>query len=173
MNLRDLKITPDLFRLVSEVDEFKGGWKFLGTLSPERLRSLKHVAKIESIGSSTRIEGSTLSDGDVEQLMAGLETQSFSSRYEQEVAGYAQAMDLVCESSEDILLSENFIKQLHRVLLRHSDKDEQYGGECKKHPTTLKPLIQTERVWVRFFRPPPPLTLPERCESWRNGHVKH
>ena len=102
-------------------------------MSPDRLRSLKYVATIESIGSSTRIEGSTLSDEEVEQLMAGLEALSFTSRYEQEVAGYAQAMDIVYEHYDDIVLSENFIKQLHRDLLRHSDKDERHRGEYKKH----------------------------------------
>lgn len=118
MNLHDLNITPDLLKLIAEIDEFKGSWRLLKTLSPERLRSLRHVATIESIGSSTRIEGSKLSDEAVEQLIAGLEAQSFGSRDEQEVAGYAQAMDLVYENHERIPFSENYIKQLHRDLLR-------------------------------------------------------
>jgi hypothetical protein len=52
MNLRDLDITPDLLKFIAEIDEFKGSWRLLKTLSPERLRSLRHVATIESIGSS-------------------------------------------------------------------------------------------------------------------------
>lgn len=53
-------ITPEILRLISGIDEFKGSWKFWGTMSPERLQTLKHVATIESIGSSTRIEGSKI-----------------------------------------------------------------------------------------------------------------
>ena len=120
MDLRDLDITPDLLKLIAEIDEFKGGWKHLKTLSPERLRSLRHVATIESIGSSTRIEGSKLSDEAVEELISGLEARSFATRDEQEVAGYAQAMDMIYENHADIPFSENHIKQLHRDLLRYS-----------------------------------------------------
>jgi hypothetical protein len=51
------------------------------------------VATIESIGSSTRIEGTQLSDRDIEWLLANLQIKSFTTRDEQEVAGYAEVMD--------------------------------------------------------------------------------
>lgn len=56
-----LQITPDILSLIAGIDEFKGAWRALGTLAPERLSALRRVATIESIGSSTRIEGSKLS----------------------------------------------------------------------------------------------------------------
>jgi Fic family protein len=86
---------------------------------------------IESIGSSTRIEGSRLSDREVEQLLANLEINTFSTRDEQEVAGYASVMDTVFLAWEDIPITENYIKQLHRDLLKHSDKDEWHRGRYK------------------------------------------
>ena len=58
MDIRSLEITAEFLKLIAEIDEFKGSWKTLQSLSPERLQSLQHVATIESIGSSTRIEGS-------------------------------------------------------------------------------------------------------------------
>ncbi len=61
MNIESLKITPEILSLVAEIDEFKGDWLALGQLEPEQLSALKQVATIESIGSSTRIEGSKLS----------------------------------------------------------------------------------------------------------------
>jgi hypothetical protein len=67
-----LKITPEILRLIAEIDEFKGAWRALGTLAPERLSALRRVATIESIGSSTRIEGSKLSDREVEKLLSNL-----------------------------------------------------------------------------------------------------
>ena len=124
-------ITPELLALISEIDEFKGAWRALGTLAPERLRALRHIATIESIGSSTRIEGSRLSDREVERLLANLNIRRFSSRDEQEVAGYADVMETVMSSWADIPVTENHIKQLHRDLLRHSDKDERHRGEYK------------------------------------------
>jgi len=88
----DIPITPEVLTLIAEIDEFKGAWRSLGTLAPERLSALRRVATIESIGSSTRIEGSKLSDRDVERLLANLEIKSFATRDEQEVAGYAEVM---------------------------------------------------------------------------------
>ena len=113
-----LQITPEILNLISRVDEFKGAWRALGTLAPDRLSSLRRVATIESIGSSTRIEGSKLTDKEVELLLSNLEIKSFATRDEQEVAGYAELMDLVFASWQDIQLTENHLKQLHQVLLR-------------------------------------------------------
>jgi Fic family protein len=126
-----IRITPEILRLIAEIDEFKGAWRALGTLAPERLSALRRVATIESIGSSTRIEGSKLSDRDVARLLANLEIRSFATRDEQEVAGYAEVMDLVFRAWRDIAISENHIKQLHRDLLVHSEKDAWHRGNYK------------------------------------------
>jgi Fic family protein len=129
--LDKLHITPEILTLIAEIDEFKGAWRALGTLAPERLKALRHVATIESIGSSTRIEGSKLTDREVERLLSNLEIKSFSSRDEQEVAGYAAVMETVFQAWQDIPVTENHIKQLHRDLLRYSVKDERHRGDYK------------------------------------------
>src|SRR5208282_4792617 len=121
-----LKITPEILGFIAELDEFKGAWRALGTLAPERLSALRRVATIESIGSSTRIEGSKLTDREVERLLADLEIKKFESRDEQEVAGYAEVMETVFAAWQHIPINENHIKQLHRDLLRYSEKDDQY-----------------------------------------------
>ena len=131
LNTETIQITLEILGLIAEIDEFKGAWRALGTLAPERLSALRRVATIESIGSSTRIEGSRLSDREVERLLANLEIKSFVSRDEQEVASYAEAMELVFRAWDDILISENHIKQLHRDLLVHSEKDAWHRGSYK------------------------------------------
>jgi Fic family protein len=103
----------------------------LGTIAPDRLNALRRVATIESIGSSTRIEGSKLSDREVAEVLARLEIKKFATRDEQEVAGYAEVMETVFHAWSDIPITENHIKQLHRDLLRHSSKDERHRGEYK------------------------------------------
>ena len=128
-NVQTLSITPDILALVSKIDEFKGAWRALGTLAPDRLRALRRVATIESIGSSTRIEGSKLSDRDVEALLGRLEIKSFATRDEQEVAGYAEVMELMFGSWELISVTENHLKQLHRDLLVYSESDAVCGGD--------------------------------------------
>lgn len=132
-----IQITPEILSLIAKIDEFKGAWRALGALAPDRLSALRRVATIESIGSSTRIEGSKLSDRDVERLLSNLQIQSFDSRDEQEVAGYAELMDLIFSSWQDIPITENHIKQLHQILLHHSEKDVRHRGEYKTHPNSV------------------------------------
>ena len=131
MKIESLNITPEILGLIAEIDEFKGAWRALGTLAPERLNALRRVATIESIGSSTRIEGSKLTDRDVERLLSNLQIKSFETRDEQEVAGYAEVMEMIFQSWQDITLTENHIKQLHRDLLKYSEKDTRHRGEYK------------------------------------------
>jgi Fic family protein len=133
MDLTNLNITPELLKIIAEIDEFNGGWKVQNNLNPDLLTHLKHVATIESIGSSTRIEGSKLSDSEIEVLLSKVKTQSFALRDEQEVAGYFEVMETIFDNYQNIKLSENYIKQLHSILLRHSDKDIRHRGEYKKH----------------------------------------
>ncbi len=126
-----LAITPEILKLIAEIDEFKGAWAAIGRISPERLAALRRVATIESIGSSTRIEGAKLSDKEVERLLASLDVKEFASRDEEEVASYAEAMEIIFAHAQDIPLTENHIKQLHRDLLKYSSKDERHRGEYK------------------------------------------
>jgi Fic family protein len=131
MKTETIQITHELLALLSEIDEFKGAWRALGTLAPDRLKALRRIATIESIGSSTRIEGNKLSDREVEHLLGKLEIKKFETRDEQEVAGYAEAMETIFQAWQDIPITENHIKQLHRDLLRYSEKDERHRGEYK------------------------------------------
>jgi Fic family protein len=132
-----LQITPEILILIARIEEFKGAWRALGTLAPDRLSALRRVATIESIGSSTRIEGCKLSDREVERLLSTLQIKSFATRDEQEVAGYADLMDLVFNSWQDIPLTENHIKQLHQILLQYSERDDWHRGNYKTNSNSV------------------------------------
>lgn len=136
-NAESLAITPEILSLISELDEFKGAWKALGTLAPERLSALRRVATIESVGSSTRIEGAKLTDREVERLLGNIEIRQFDTRDEQEVAGYAETIESVFAHADAMEFTENLIKQLHRDLLRHSAKDERHRGSYKTNPNNV------------------------------------
>lgn len=132
-----LQVTPELVALIGEFDEFKGAWRALGRIAPERLRQLRRVATIESVGSSTRIEGATLSDREVEALLAR-GSGRLATRDEQEVVGYAELMEVIFANHAAIPVTENFIKQLHATLLRYSEKDARHRGEYKKFPNSVE-----------------------------------
>jgi Fic family protein len=137
-NINSLHITPEILAHIAEIEEFKGAWKAIGRLAPERLQRLQKVATIESIGSSTRIEGSKLSDAAVERLLQNIQIQHFESRDEQEVAGYGSVMQTLFEHHQNMSLSESLIKHLHRDLLRFSQKDEWHRGSYKQLPNHVE-----------------------------------
>lgn len=164
-----LRITPEILSLVAQLDEFKGAWRALSRQAPERLAALRRVATIESIGSSTRIEGARLSDREVEALLSRLDTQSFRSRDEEEVAGYAEAMERVFLSFADIPLTENTIKQLHGMLLRHSGKDARHRGEYKTLPSHVEAFDADGKSLGIVFETATPFDTPRKTQELVEG----
>lgn len=161
INFKTLSITQDILVLIAELDEFKGAWRALGTLAPERLSALRRVATIESIGSSTRIEGSKLSDRDVEQLLSNLQIKAFDTRDEQEVAGYAEVMELVFQSRQEINFTENHVKQLHRDLLKYSEKDEHHRGHYKTNTNSVAAFDESRQQIGIVFETATPFDTPQ------------
>jgi Fic family protein len=171
MKLERFRPTLEMLRLVGELDEFKGAWRSLSNISPERLAALKHVATIESIGSSTRIEGAALSDEQVEALLSGIQKKSFRSRDEQEVAGYADVMDTVFKNWQHIPLTENHIKQLHRDLLKYSSKDDRHRGNYKTSPNNVEAFGPNGESLGVVFKTATPFDTPYKMTeliSWTN-----
>ncbi|MFU8815622.1 MAG: Fic family protein [Pseudomonadales bacterium] len=166
-----LQITPEILSLIAGIDEFKGAWRALGSLAPDRLAALRRVAIIESIGSSTRIEGSKLSDREVEQLLSNLEVMRFATRDEQEVAGYAELMSLVGSDWQDIPFTENHIKQLHQILLRYSEKDAWHRGRYKTNSNSVAAFDQNGAQIGIVFQTASPFDTPRRMTelvAWVN-----
>lgn len=143
-----------IIRLIAEIDEFKGLWRGSKRLSEDILAHLRRFATIESIGSSTRIEGAKLTDQEVENLLSNLETYSFRSRDEQEVAGYAEAIRLVYEAWNEMDLTESMIKSLHKQLLQYSEKDDWHIGEYKNTRTMWLPLMPMDGRSELYLKQP-------------------
>ncbi len=160
-----ITITPEMLTLIAEIDEFKGRWTATNLLAPDKLLALRKVATIESIGSSTRIEGVKLTNKQIESLLTGLKSSSFRSRDEQEVAGYAKAMDLIFSSFEDIPLNENHTKQLHSILLNFSSKDERHRGEYKKCPNHVEAFDPKGKSLGAIFETTTPFETPHQMRE--------
>ena len=161
----NIALPQDLVKLVAETDEFKGRWEALKNLSPDRLKALRKVATVESVGSSTRIEGAKLTDIQVETLLFNIKMQKFETRDEQEVAGYAETMDLIFLAFEDMPVTENHIRQLHQVLLRHSTKDERHRGEYKKLNNHVVAIDENGKEIGIVFETATPFDTPRLMEE--------
>jgi Fic family protein len=171
LNTDTIHVSQELLALLSEIDEFKGAWRALGTIAPERLNALRRVATIESIGSSTRIEGSKLTDREVERLLGSLDIKRFSTRDEQEVAGYAELMETVFRAWSEIPVTENHIRQLHRDLLQYSDKDERHRGNYKTLRNDVGAFDADGKMIGIVFETATPFDTPQRMTelvTWLN-----
>jgi Fic family protein len=171
-NISKIFITPEILTLIAEIDEFKGAWQALGQLAPDHLYSLKRVATIESIGSSTRIEGAKLTDQEVEILLSNLSIQQFGSRDEEEVAGYAAVMNMIFENYMDIPPTESHIKQLHRDLLKYSSKDDWHRGNYKKSTNHVEAFDLNGKSLGVVFETATPFNTPLRMEELVNWMIK-
>ncbi|MEE9342734.1 MAG: Fic family protein [Gammaproteobacteria bacterium] len=175
LNADTLEITNEILSLIAEIDEFKGAWRALSTLAPERLSALRRVATIESIGSSTRIEGSKLTDKQVEQFLSNLEIKKIDTRDEQEVAGYADAMETIFVNADAIDITENHIKQLHRDLLVYSTKDERHRGNYKTHSNSVSAFDESGKEIGVVFETATPFDTPGlmvELVEWINTALK-
>lgn len=165
LNTATIRITPEILSLIAEIDEFKGAWRAIGRIAPERLSSLRRVATIESVGSSTRIEGARLTDREVEKLLANIRLGSFTTRDEQEVAGYAEVMETIFSAYEAISFTENHIRQLHRDLLAHSTKDERHRGAYKTLSNNVEAFNEQGESLGIVFETASPFDTPRRMEE--------
>ena len=127
----DFIANQKILNLISQIDFYKGKWNSIEKQENIYLKELRKIATIESIGSSTRIEGSTLSDEEIKKLLNDIKITKLKTRDEQEVIGYYDTLEIIYENYTQIRLSENYIKQLHQNLLKHSDKDSRHRGGYK------------------------------------------
>jgi Fic family protein len=127
----DFKTNQQVLRLIGYIDSFKGKWNIVEQKENNYLKELRRIATIESIGSSTRIEGAQLANEEIKELLDKMQITKLDTRDQQEVVGYFDVLEIIYESYSDIKLSKNYIQQLHQRLLKYSIKDERHRGNYK------------------------------------------
>jgi Fic family protein len=139
-NVYNFKINIDweLIGIISQIDRFDASWASIEKKEGQSLKQLKSIATVRSVGASTRIEGSKMSDEEVTILLQELDITKLEDRDSQEVVGYFNAFDIISESFFDIDISENSIKNLHNILMKHSKKDEWHKGKYKQHSNAVE-----------------------------------
>ena len=134
----DLKLNWRLLNDISQIDRFDASWSSIEKKEGARLKQLKTIATIQSVGASTRIEGSKLNDDEVEELLHNIGISKIEDRDSQEVVGYFNALDLISDAFEDISISDSNIKNLHNQLLNYSQKDIWHKGAYKQHVNAVQ-----------------------------------
>lgn len=169
------EVSRKITKLLTRIDECKGYWDAFRLLSPEYLERMKQAVIIISSGASTRIEGAHLSDEEVEQLLRTSKVRTLSTRDEQEVMGYIETIKEVFDSWKVMKFSENLIKQIHSMTLKHSEKDARHKGQYKFGPNRVQAVDAKGKIVGIIFDPTPPhLTEKEMQEliEWTQVNLK-
>lgn len=155
LNTQTIDLDWKLISLISDIDRFDASWQSIERREGQSLRELKSIATVRSVGASTRIEGSKLSDEEVDVLLKNLDISKLEERDQQEVVGYFEVLDLIDENYEAIPISENSIKNLHNQLLKHSTKDAWHKGDYKQHTNAVEAHLPDGTTQVIFETTPP------------------
>ncbi|MGB5383601.1 MAG: Fic family protein [Lutimonas sp.] len=172
--LKKIAFQPTIFQEIiqklSQIDSFKGGWKLIENKEKRYLRELRDIATIQSIGSSTRIEGATLSDDEVKKLLKSVRISQLDKRDEQEVVGYYEALEIILQSYTEIELTERYIHQLHSILLKYSAKDQRHKGQYKSLSNQVVANYKDGQQKIIFKTTEPHLTASEMLDliTWTN-----
>lgn len=165
----------EFFGIIAEIDAVKGSWGLTGKLLPQTIERLTHSVIVTSTGSSNRIEGNRLSDQEVEELYRNLHIRKFKTRDEQEVAGYLEMLERVFAHYKDIPMAESAILQLHRDMLRHSEKDAHHKGQYKFGSNRVEAKDPGGNVLAVIFDPTPPHLVQKEMQElidWYNWAVE-
>lgn len=139
-----------LIEAISRLDRFDGSWKGIERKEGRTLKELRSVATVRSVGASTRIEGSKMSDEEVDAFLKQLNIEKLEERDEQEVAGYFEALDLIVDSYKDIPITENAMMSLHNTLMKYSKKDEWHRGGYKQLSNNVEATLPNGTKQIVF-----------------------
>lgn len=152
--------TPVTMGAVAAIHEYKGKQELYQALKPESFEKLAAVARVQSIGSSNKIEGIETTDARLEALAAG-EVEP-RNRNECEIAGYRYVLDLIHERYAHIPVTPNVILQLHRDL--YSMEEASFAGRWKDSDNAIVERLPDGRLQTRF-EPTSAAATPEAVES--------
>lgn len=133
-----IKLNWSHLKQLREIDQFEMVWSTFQQRESSSLNQLKTLATIQSIGSSTRIEGSKLSDKQVQTLLENIDITQIEDRDSQEVVGYFDVLDIITDTTNRLRIDESTIKNLHNVLLKISQKDQWHKGQYKQHSNAVQ-----------------------------------
>ncbi|MBI5004194.1 Fic family protein [Candidatus Kaiserbacteria bacterium] len=170
-----IRLTPEMLKLIARIDELKGLWRGSAQLNPHVLKQLKASVIITSTGASTRIEGSQMSDAEVERLIRGLNAKSPKGRDAEEVAGYADLLGRIFDNHKTFKLTEGQILQFHNILLQFSTKDRAHKGRYKSADNIVVARGDHGEEIV-LFRPTPPYLVKKEMDdvlAWTHTSLKN
>lgn len=163
--LKDQLWDTEVVNYLSQIHEAKGKQTLYLRQKPEQLDRLVEIAKIQSTEASNEIEGIRTTETRLRQLMS--EKAAPRNRDESEIAGYRDALNVVHESFEYIPLTPNYILQLHKIMLSHTDSA--FGGSFKNVQNYISATNADGKAYTLFTPLAPyetPPAVQEICDAY-------
>ncbi len=164
-NTRLASIPNSIWSKITQIDELKGRWVGGANLSPHILGRLKRSVLITSTGASTRIEGSKMTDEDIEKMLRGISMQTFNDRDTQEVQGYYELLQNIFDSWQSLSFTEGTIKHFHQELLKYTDKDTHHRGEYKHGENKVEIIDEKGKSIGLLFDTTPAYLTPSEMQE--------
>lgn len=150
----------EVINYLSLIHEYKGKQVAYLKQKPQELERLVEIAKVQSTEASNSIEGIRTTETRLRQLMN--EKTTPRNRDEREIAGYRDALNIVHENFAYIPLTPNYILQLHKILLSHTDSG--YGGRFKNVQNYISATDANGKKYT-LFTPLAPYETPEAMQE--------
>jgi len=174
--LHSFHVDHQILTLVAGMDEFKGRWPGIARAIPEEhLAALGVRATVESVGSSTRMEGSRMTDAEVDRFLFGPDPRHPSTQDERSVAGYAEALEMIYDAVGGGGLDTEFIRKLHGIVTWYSDTAGAERHAYRKEPLRVRTFDAGGRAAGTLFEAAPPARLNAFMEDlvhWASGALE-
>ncbi len=127
------------------VDQAQGSERALRIQHPEALKTLREIARIQSVESSNAIEHITAPSERIRALVA--EKAVPANRSEEEISGYRAVLDTIHSSAEHIPFKPSVVEQLHRDLYRFTNTP---AGRWKSVENSIEEVTPSGVKVLRF-----------------------
>lgn len=143
--LKTVQIPMSTAWLLTECAEARGKQDLWARQKPELLAALREQAKIQSVESSNRIEGVTVSKERLKPLVLGKARPR--DRSEEEIAGYRKALDWIFTRKRSVAMEPRVLQHLHALAQGGLSGDP---GKWKRIDNEIIEILPNGERRVRF-----------------------
>lgn len=163
--IKEQKWDSEILGLVAAIYKEAGKQELYLKQRPEQLEKLVDIAKVQSTEASNAIEGIVTTNTRIRQIVN--EKTTPKNRDEQEIAGYRDALNIIHDSFDAILITQNYILQLHKIMYSHMNNP--LAGRTKtvqNYISATYPDGHTETLFIPLAPYETPEALDRICEEY-------
>ena len=143
--IKDLKISTGVLSLTNKIEISRLMLRERKNEHPEAFIALESIAKVQSVKGSNAIEGIVTTDKRIDEIVN--KNSAPLNHDEMEIAGYRDVLNLIHNEHGTLVIDEEFILNIHRVMLSYTP---QGGGSYKTQDNVIMSINELGVRSVRF-----------------------